>query len=318
MADAEQTKNCQKPIITVFGATGSQGGGVLRSLVRTGKYCIRAVTRNPNGKKAKVLGTIPCVTPVKGDLDDASSISAAVEGAYGVFLVTNYWAHLSEDKEKTQIQTVINACAAANIQHIVWSTLDNTKGTYKPVGELTYVPHFQCKFDMDEQFPQESTTFLRCCAYYENFIGQMKPSKNQDGNYQIVLPMAGQKVHLTHMEHFGNVAAEAFLKPEQSKGKVLVAVSDKVSGQEIAAALAEVTGIEQIGVFEPETAVYATFFPDQGSEDLANMFQFYIEGKDYQAIRDEALEGSTGDFTYPVGLPFRAWLHDHKSKLHLE
>jgi len=314
MAAAEETS---KPVITVFGATGSQGGGVLRALVRTGKYSIRAVTRNPDGKKAKVLATIPCVTPVKADLDDASSIAAAVEGAYGVFLVTNYWAHMSEDKEKQQIQAVIDACSAANIQHIVWSTLDNTKGTYEPVGNLTYVPHFQCKFDMDDKFPQESTTFLRCCAYYENFVGQMKPQKNEEGAYNIILPMAGQGVHLTHMEHFGNVAAEAFLNPEQSKGKILVAVSDKVSGAEIAAALADVSG-KEIGVFEPDTATYATFFPEQGSEDLANMFQFYIEGEDYKAIRDEALKGSTEDFTYPVGLPFVAWLHDNKSKLHLE
>lgn len=313
MADGK----AERPLITVFGATGSQGGAVLRSLVRTGQYSIRAITRNPDSKKGKILASIPCVTVAKADLDDASSLPAAIEGAYGVFLVTNYWAHVSEEKEKLQIKSTIDACAAANVQHIVWSTLDNTKGTYTPVGELTHVPHFQCKYDMDERFPKESTTFLRCCAYYENFIGAMKPAKNESGAYQITLPMGDHKIHLTHMEHFGNVVAEAFLKPEQSKGKVLVAVSDKVTPEEIAASLSEVTG-ETVAAFKPETSLYATFFPKQGSEDLANMFQFYQEGKDYQQIRDEALAGSTGDFKYPCGLPFHAWLHDNKAKLSLQ
>jgi len=312
MADADG--GGEKPIITVFGATGSQGGAVLRSLVRTGKYSIRAVTRNPDSKKGNVLSSIPCVTTVKADLDDASSISAAVDGAYGVFLVTNFWAHFSEDKEKTQIQATIDACAAADVQHIVYSTLDNTKGVYEPVGDLEYVPHFQCKYEMDDKFPQESTTFLRCCFYYDNFVGQMKPTKN-DENYQIVLPMGGQKMHMTSAEHIGNVAAEAFLKPESSKGKILIAVSDKVDGDEIAASLSAVTG-EQVVAYQPDNATFATFFPEQGSKDLANMFQFYMEGEDYKKIRDDALEGN-GDFEYPCGLPFNAWLHDNKSKLTL-
>jgi len=312
MADADG--GGEKPIITVFGATGSQGGSVLRALVRTGKYSIRAVTRNPDSKKGNVLSSIPCVTAVKADLDDAASINAAVDGAYGVFLVTNFWAHFSEDKEKAQIKATIDACAAANVQHIVFSTLDNTKGAYKPIGDLEYVPHFQCKYDMDDQFPQESTTFLRCCFYYDNFVGQMKPTKG-DENYQIVVPMGGQKMHMTSVEHIGNVAAEAFLKPETSKGKILIAVSDKVNADEIAASLSEVTG-ETVVAYQPDNEAYATFFPEQGSKDLANMFQFYMEGEDYKKIRNDAHEGK-GDFEYPCGLPFNAWLHDNKSKFTL-
>lgn len=322
MADAQETGEGAKPslpIITVFGATGSQGGAVLRSLVRTGKFSIRAVTRNPDGKKAKALASIPCVTTVKADLDDATSINEAVQGAYGVFLVTNYWAHFSEEQEKSQIKATIDACEASGIEHIVWSTLDNTKGVYEPIGSLTYVPHFQCKYDMDDQFPKESTTFLRCCFYYENFVGTMKPTKREGGGYTLCLPMGGQKVHMTHAEHIGDVAAEAFVKPDESKGKILIAVSDKLSGSEIVESLSEVSG-EKIVLMEPDNATYATFFPKQGSEDLANMFQFYMEGKDYQSIRDEALAGSTGEFKYPCGLPFHAWLHDYTKhqKLNLE
>merc|ERR550519_2157745 len=110
----------------------------------------------------------------------------------------------------------------------------------------------------------------------------MKPSKNEDGSsYTITIPMGGQKLHLVNTEHIGNVAAKAFMNPKESKGQVLVAVSDKISCSEVAAILSEVSG-KTVNGYEPGTAEYATFFPEQGSEDMANMFQFYMDGKDYQ------------------------------------
>jgi len=163
-------------IITVFGATGNQGGAVVRALVRSNKFDIRAVTRNPDSTKAKALQAIKCVSVVKADLDDNDSISKAVKGAYGVYLVTNFWAHMSEVQEKKQIEATIKACSDCEIQHIVFSTLDNTKGEYTTFGKLEYVPHFQCKYDMEETFP-ENTTFLRTTAYYDNFVGAMGPKK---------------------------------------------------------------------------------------------------------------------------------------------
>lgn len=307
MAESEESR----PIITVFGATGAQGGAALRALVRTDTYSIRAVTRSPDKAPAKALAAISCVTVVKADLADESSIKSAIEGAYGVFLVTNYWAHLSEETEKKQVKVVLDACNAAKVEHIVWSTLDNTKGTYKPIGKLTHVPHFQCKYDMDEQFPKESTTFLRCSFYMENLVGMMKPSKNEDGTYTVTIPMGGQKMHMVNTEQIGNVVAKAFMNPDTSKGQVLIAVSDKVSCSEIAQIMSEVSG-KDVKPYEPSNEEYAGYYPDQGSEDIANMFQFYMESKDYQNIRDAALAGSKGDFKYPAGLPFRAWLYDSK------
>jgi len=303
-----------KKIITVFGATGAQGGNVVRSLSRTSDVAIRAVTRNPDSQKAQALAAMPGVTVVKADLTDGASLVGALEGAYGVFLVTNYWAHMSEEQEKKEIKAVLDVIESAQVEHIVWSTLDNTVGTYKPVGSLKHVPHFQCKYDMDSQFPKEKTTFFRACAYMDNFVGMMAPNKSPEGKLSLTIPMGGKKIHLTSTEHIGNVVAKAFAEPEKSKGKILVACSDKVTVTEVAAMLTEYGGTH-VEPVEPPTEMYATFFPDQGSEDLANMFQFYQDGQDYNAIRDEALAGKTGDFVYPRGLPLRTWLCDNKDKI---
>jgi len=311
MADAEQNRR----IITVFGATGNQGGAVVRALVRSNKFDIRAVTRNPDSAKAKALQAIKCVSVVKADLDDHGSIPEAVKGAYGVYLVTNFWVHFSEEQEKKQIEATIKACSDAAVQHIVFSTLDNTKDEYTKFSKLDYVPHFQCKYDMEATFP-ENTTFLRTTAYYDNFIGAMAPKKNEDGTYSITMPMNGKEVYLTSCMHIGNVAAEAFLNSE-SKGSILFAVGDKLTTGQLAEIFADCYG-KTVVAHEPSTAEYAHYFPEQGSEDMANMFQFYQESETFKKAREEVLSGSDKSISYPADLPFATWLKDNKSKLVLE
>jgi len=89
--------------VVVIGATGNQGGGVMRKLASTSGFKVRALTRNPEGRKAKLLEKMRNVTVVKGDLDDESSLVAAFEGAYGVFLVTSFWEHGLPEKEERQV-----------------------------------------------------------------------------------------------------------------------------------------------------------------------------------------------------------------------
>src|SRR5262245_35704167 len=79
-----------KQAIAVIGGTGMQGGGVVESLLATGRYAVRAACRNPASEAAKALAQRG-VDVVKGDLLDAGSLRAAFEGAYGAFLVTNFW-----------------------------------------------------------------------------------------------------------------------------------------------------------------------------------------------------------------------------------
>jgi uncharacterized protein YbjT (DUF2867 family) len=103
-----------KKIITVFGATGAQGGGLVRAITTdpNSEFAVRAVTRDPNSEKAKALAALGAEV-VYGDLADAASVHKALEGAYGAFFVTFYWSHYSPEQEKTEAELFAQAAPAS-------------------------------------------------------------------------------------------------------------------------------------------------------------------------------------------------------------
>src|SRR4051812_27866248 len=114
----------EKKIITVFGATGSQGGGLARAILndKNSDFAVRAVTRDVNSEKAKELSNLGAQV-VSADIDDPESMKLALEGAYGAYFVTFYWAHMSPEKEMTEAKSMAQAAKAAGIKHAIWSTL---------------------------------------------------------------------------------------------------------------------------------------------------------------------------------------------------
>ena len=108
-----------KKIIAVVGATGAQGGGVVRAILndKGGPFTVRAITRDVNSDGAKALKAMGAEV-VAGDVDDVASLTNAFQGRYGAFCVTFFWAHLSPERENAQAGNLAQAAKAAGLQHV--------------------------------------------------------------------------------------------------------------------------------------------------------------------------------------------------------
>src|SRR3954452_25317560 len=194
----------EKKIIAVVGATGAQGGGLVRAIQadKSGGFVARAITRNPNSEKGQALRA-GGVEVVAGDADKPDTLGKAFAGAYGAFLVTNFWEHFSAEREVTQARNMAQAAKAAGLQHVIWSTLEDTRkwvplnddrmptlhGKYK-------VPHFDGKDESERFFTDAGvpTTFLLTSFYWDNFIHfGMGPTAGPDGKLAITFPMDDKK-----------------------------------------------------------------------------------------------------------------------------
>ncbi len=289
-----------KPIVLVAGATGSQGGSVARHLLASGKYAVRALSRNPNSDKAKALREAGAEV-VAGDLDKPETLLPALKGAWGAFGVTNFWEHFG--KEFEQGKALIDAVAEAKVSHFVFSTLPSVK---KVSGGKIEVPHFDIKADL-EQYARDkgiSASFVHLAFYYEN-LGSFIPLQRQDdgsftfGFSQGDTPLAGVSV-----EDLGAVVRAIFDNPDQYRGKVIPVAGDHIPASEYAAVLSRVLGKKVVYNYIPQEVYAKLGFP--GAEEVANMFEYYRVYDPYtDADVQKAREIAPGLQT------FEAWLKAH-------
>ena len=201
-------------IIAIVGATGAQGGGLVRAILAdpAGGFRARAITRKANGDKATELRELGAEV-VEADLDNEASLVKAFEGAYGAYCVTNYWEHFTPDKEVGQARNMAQAAKSAKLQHVVWSTLEDTRKRV-PLSDPRMptlldkykVPHFDAKGDADALFAEGGlpTTYLLTAFYWENFIHfGMGPKKGPDGKFTLTMPMGHAKLSGIGAEDIG-------------------------------------------------------------------------------------------------------------------
>ncbi|MEA2489173.1 MAG: hypothetical protein QOH21_965 [Acidobacteriota bacterium] len=271
-----------KKIIAVVGATGQQGGGLVRAIAEdpSGEFVARAITRDVNSEKARALAA-QGIEVVAADVDDAASVRRAFDGAYGAYCVTFFWDHFSTEKELAQARTMATAARDAGVQHAIWSTLEDTRkwvplsddrmptlqGHYK-------VPHFDAKGEADAIFAELGvpTTYLLTSFYWDNFITfGMGAARGEDGKLAITLPIGESRMPGIAADDIGRCAYGIFQRPELIGQRVGIA-GEHLSGNEMAAGLAEALG-EEVRYNSIPPDVFRSFgFP--GSDDLGNMFQF--------------------------------------------
>ena len=193
-----------KNLIAVVGATGQQGGAVVRALQANKQFKVRALTRNPD-EHPQVGDEI-----IKADLNRPETLKPAFEGAHGVFLVTNFWKGGTDEVD--QATAAVRAAKDAGVKHFVWSTLPDVEAIS---GGKFYVPHFTGKAKVDRIVKEAgfaNHTFVIAPFYYQNLIGVLAAQKQADGSLGWTLPLdpTVRSIHMGDITQLGDIVAGAF------------------------------------------------------------------------------------------------------------
>jgi uncharacterized protein YbjT (DUF2867 family) len=313
----------EKKVIAVLGATGAQGGGLVRGILSdpSGGFAARAITRDINSNKAQELARLGAEV-VAADVDDPESLKRAFAGAYGAFCVTFFWAHFSPEKEIAEARAMAQAAKQAGLQHVIWSTLEDTRkwvplsDNRMPTFQGKYkVPHFDGKGEADKLFTDAGvpTTFLLTSLYWDNFIHfGMGPKKGADGRLAITFPMGDKKLPGMAAEDIGKCAYGIFKKGREFIGKTVGISGEQLTGTQMAAAFTKALGREVVYNSISPDAYRALGFP--GADDLGNMFQFNRDfNQHFVSARDLAFTRTLN----PELQSFEQWLAEHKEQIPL-
>lgn len=310
-----------KKIIAVTGATGAQGGGLVRALLAHPEsgFAARAITRDPSSAAAQALAAGGAEV-VQGDLDDQQSLVRAFSGAYGVYCVTFYWAHFSPETELRHAQALAKAAKEAAVHHAVWSTLEDTRAwlplqsTQMPTLMEKYkVPHFDAKGEGNHFFSEAGvpTTFFHTSFYWENFIYfGLGPKRDEQGRLVLTIPLGDKKMPGIAVEDIGKCAYGVFARGDEFLGKTIGIAGEHLSGSEMAQQMSQALG-EPVRYNDIDPDAFRSLgFP--GADDLGNMFQFKRDFEhDFRAMRNV-------EFTRmldPELLDFAGWLQQNAGKI---
>jgi uncharacterized protein YbjT (DUF2867 family) len=302
----------EKKIIAVVGATGAQGGGLVRAILSdaSGGFTARAITRNVNSDKAREL-TKQGAEVVAADVDSLESLKKF------------FWEHFSPQKEFAQAKAMATAAKHDGLEHVIWSTFEDTRkwvplsdnrmptlmGKYK-------VPHFDAKGDANQVFTELAvpTTFLLTSFYWENLINfGMGPKKGPDGKLAITYPMGDKKLPGIAAEDIGKCAYGIFKKGREFIGQTVGVAGEHLTGAQMAAALTKALN-QEVRYNDVPPEVFRSFgFP--GADDIGNMFQFK---RDFQEVFCGPRHPSVARALNPSLQTFAGWLAQNKSRIPLE
>ena len=313
----------QKKIIVVMGATGAQGGGLARAILndKNSEFAVRAITRATHSHKAKELAEMGAEV-VAGDVDDAQSMKRVLEGAYGAFFVTFFWAHFSPELEMAHAKNMAAAAKEAGLKHVIWSTLEDVRkwvplddNSMPTLHEKYKVPHFDGKGEADQYFIDAGVpvTFMLASYYWDNLIHfGMGPKRGADGKLAITFPMGDKKMAGIASEDIGKCAYGIFKKGASLIGKRIGVAGDQLTCIEMAAVLSKALGEEVLyNEITPEQ-YRALGFP--GADDLGNMFQFY---RDFDKVCNSVRDVNYSRELNPELKSFDRWLSENATRIPL-
>lgn len=261
-------------VILVTGATGTQGGAVVRELLSRA-HIVHGLTRDPESEEARALAALGAKM-VKGDFDDSASLRAAMEGVDGVFGVTLFWQE-GYDAEVEQGKRLIDVAKEVEVDHFVLTSVAGAD-------DETGIPHFESKWEVEQHLRASGLdwTVIRPVEFMdnwrwslENFLdGRLVDPREPDSSHQWIAA-----------RDIGFFAAEAFGNPDEWVG-----VTEEIAGDELT--LAELQGALEEAFGHPFEHVQPSWeeFEAQVGEEVAIMYQWFDEegyNVDVAALREQ-------------------------------
>ncbi|KAH8754584.1 hypothetical protein F5883DRAFT_573157 [Diaporthe sp. PMI_573] len=288
-------------VITVFGATGNQGGSVISAILSTdlaSQYAIRGVTRDPAKPSAQTLKA-KGVEPIKADLNDPSSLITAIKGSFAVYGVTNYWDAMSKSTEITQGKNLVDACIAANVKHLIWSSLPNT--TALTSGALSNIEHFDSKAEVSTYAETEKAKTGMWVTHFMPgyFMQNLKSGIMKDpqtGVSTMSAPWTATTTHLPLLDivaDTGKYVTGALVAGSAANGKFIQGVSQWTTPAEVVSTISEVTGSKVVFQEIPQD-VWQGFLPlpphakQELGENMALIRDYSYYGKDSPSKQSES------------------------------
>jgi uncharacterized protein YbjT (DUF2867 family) len=260
---------------------------------------------------------------VVADIDNAEDVQKVMNGAYGAFCVTFFWAHFSPEKEMAEAKIMAEAAKNAGLKHVIWSTLEDTRDyipltdNRMPTLQGSYkVPHFDAKGEADQYFIDAGvpTTFLLASFYWENMIYfGAGPKRGEDGVLAITFPMGDKKLSGIGSGDIGKCAYGIFKKGTELIGKRIGVAGDEPTCSQMAASLTKALG-EEVRYNSVSPDLYRSFgFP--GADELGNMFQFY---HDFEEVCVSTRHVPYSRQLDPALQDFDTWLKHNAKKIPIE
>lgn len=292
------------PRILVVGGTGAQGGSVARHLLAEGRCRVRCLTRRLDSVAARALADAGAEV-VQGDMADRDSLDAALAGCEAVFGVTNYFEHFAAEYELGA--RLLDAVLDSAAEHLVLSTLPSASQLSS--GKLS-VPHFEHKARLEAlvRGKEITATFVHVAFYYENFLLNCQPRRQQDGSYAFGFPLGNAPLSAVAVEDIGGVIAAILRAPREFQGRTVQIVGDQRPAADYAEIIGQATGRTVRYRHVPREDFAA--LPIPGAAALADMFELY---RSHVGARPEDLAASRR--LYPGIRNFAAWAQAHRDEL---
>ncbi|XP_033643228.1 nmrA-like family domain-containing protein 1 [Asterias rubens] len=306
-----------KKVVIVFGATGRQGGSVVRALLEEPeKFHVRAVTRNPTSPKAQALQAAGCEL-VQAELAQTESLIPILQGADCCFLVTVPPQQFAKDADKIEYQygmNFANACMAVGLHHLVFTTLPHCE-------EVTGcpVPWSDSKAKVTNYFKEKNLplTAVTLSDFYENYAGVLKPRKVKDGVYTIEIPTGEQAYGMMHISFLGEAVRHIFSHREDYLRRDITLVTDRHTVGEVAQIMNK--HLQPLG----QTIENAQFTLDDlrekykthlGIETLANWYKFILAGEAYPGYA-KYMDIEESRKLMPSAKTFDEWVEENKEAI---